>query len=674
MSEKGANTVKAKFLSKKEREALALARLRAKREDQEKKLEDARSAHESFVNGMNIPSGGTSTSAMGAGPRDHKGAALSSSSSSLISSSGAKQAKGKQKQDSDVPSGAPPAVKKQKTEKSNDPFKADWEATEDTSREETDPLYGHRMQFKTRIGRGRMAGQDDEFGEKPTVKGLSKSGGSGIGKSSSGTSSRSSNGDEMEGHWSKKKLESMTERDWRIFREDFDIRVSGHGGIRHMISPLRYWREGGFPQGISKAIDKLGYQNPSPIQRQAIPALHGARQDIIGIAETGSGKTAAFLVPLLCHMSTMEASILSKCSEEGPVGLVIAPTRELAIQIEDDCRSLAQFTAFKSTCLVGGESIDAQIATLRASSVHVVVGTPGRLADCVDNNYMVLNQCQYVVLDEADKMVDMGFEAALTAILDSIPGARVNELAAVTTTNEDHPASGTRDSGGGGSSGGGGGGGGRVMAMFSATMPPQVERIARTYLQRPLTIRIGDVVSMKNTRIKQTVRYLQESQKKDVAVSMLRRMGEQEKSIVFVNSKKQVDLLGKVLESHRVRVATLHGGKSQDQRNDALNAFRENAVRVLVATDVAGRGLDISDVTHVLNYECPQKLEAYTHRIGRTGRAGRSGEAVTLVSDVDKAIFGELASYILDCDPKASLPGVLTAARKGGQVPHMRMN
>ena len=399
-----------------------------------------------------------------------------------------------------------------------------------------------------------------------------------------------------------------------------------------------------------KAIENLGYKNPSPIQRQAIPALHNAKHDIIGIAETGSGKTAAFLVPLLCHMSKMNSSVLSKCSEEGPVGLVIAPTRELAIQIEVDCRSLSRFTDFRSTCIVGGESIDDQIATLRGDSIHIVVGTPGRLADCVDNSYMVLNQCQYVVLDEADKMVDMGFEAALTAILDAIPGARVNE-----TTDSSR------------------GGGDRVMAMFSATMPPQVERIARTYLLKPLTIRIGDVVSMKNTRIKQVVRYLQEGQKKLAAVELLRRLRDTEKCIVFVNAKKQVDVVGKVLESNRLRVATLHGGKSQDQRNDALNAFRDNAVRVLVATDVAGRGLDISDVTHVLNYECPLKLEAYTHRIGRTGRAGRSGEATTFVSDADKPIFADLAGYILDCDPKATLPQQVSAARKSADAP-MKMN
>lgn len=623
--------VKAKFLSKKERQALALERLNAKREQQQKKLSEARSAHDSFVNGMEVSHGGSSSS---------------SASTSSESKQGKPRGREKGKEDG---AGAPPP-KKTRTEGSSGSALGTWDASEDTSREEVDPLYSDRVQFKVLFGRGKLAGQGDDLGGgKPSAAAGSskavKGGSSGGGKKDT----RDGAAEADENHWSKKKLEDMGERDWRIFREDFDIRVSGHGGIRNMINPLRHWREGGFPEGIMKAIQKLGYQNPSPIQRQAIPALHNAKHDIIGIAETGSGKTAAFIVPLLCHMSKMDGSILSKCSDEGPVGLVIAPTRELAIQIEDDCRSLCRFTNFKSTCIVGGESIDAQIATLRGDSIHIVVGTPGRLADCVDNNYMVLNQCQFVVLDEADKMVDMGFEAALTAILDAIPGARVDEAT---------------DSSSGGDSG-------RVMAMFSATMPPQVERIARTYLLKPLTIRIGDVVSMKNTRIKQVVRYMQESHKKTAAVDMLRGLRQSEKCIVFVNAKKQVDVVGRVFESNRLRVATLHGGKSQDQRNDALNAFRDNAVRVLVATDVAGRGLDISDVTHVLNYECPLKLEAYTHRIGRTGRAGRSGEAVTFVSDADAPLFAELAGYILDCDPKASLPQQVSAARRNAQAPKM---
>ena len=407
-----------------------------------------------------------------------------------------------------------------------------------------------------------------------------------------------------------------------------------------MINPLRNWEEGNFPEHVSKAIQTLGYKNPSPIQRQAIPVLHKAQCDIIGIAETGSGKTAAFLVPLLCLLASTPASKLDQCSTEGPLGLAIAPTRELAMQIEEDCKTLMQYSDLKSVCLVGGESIDAQISLLRTSSIHVVVGTPGRLADLVDNSYMVLNQCDYVVLDEADRTVDMGFEQALTSILDALP-----------------PSSDVMERK-------------RIMAMFSATMPPEVERIAKTYLSKPIVIKVGDMVSSKNKRIKQTVRYITEAQKKSTAVDVLRKIGKGGKCIVFVNAKKQADLVGNALESSGFRLAVLHGGKSQDQRNDALQAFRDNAIRVLVATDVAGRGLDISDITTVLNYDCPAKLEAYTHRIGRTGRAGRSGESITLVTDADSGLFSELTSYILSCDPQAQLPQQL---KKGQSVAPLAM-
>ncbi len=592
-----AKGVTSKFLSKEEREKVALARLQAKRAEQEAKKTQAKEAHARFLASSSKSS--------------YIDPLYSSSSSSSSRKADLRGGSGPGREVDELES-AP--KKKQRSERGGEVFRENWDASEDTSRNETDPLYADPMQLKVLFGRGKMAGLDEHFGKVTRNK-------SGARDKQAGNTSET-----RELHWSDKGLEDMNERDWRIFREDFDIRVQAHGGLKNMTHPLRTWEEGNFPEHVMKAIQAVGFKNPSPIQRQAIPVLHKARSDIIGIAETGSGKTAAFLVPLLCLLATTSESSLDQCSAEGPLGIAIAPTRELAMQIEQDCKTLMRYSDLRSACVVGGESIDAQISLLRTSSIHVIVGTPGRLADLVDNSYMVLNQCVYVVLDEADRMVDMGFEQALTSILDALPPSNDN------------------------------GGGNRIMAMFSATMPPEVERIAKTYLRRPVVIKVGDMVSSKNTRIKQTVRYITEAQKKSSAIDVLRNMGRDGKCIVFVNAKKQADLVGNALEGSGFRLAVLHGGKSQDQRNDALQAFRDNAIRVLVATDVAGRGLDISDITTVLNYDCPAKLEAYTHRIGRTGRAGRSGEAITLVTDADSGLFPELKNYILSCDPKAPLP------------------
>jgi hypothetical protein len=222
-------------------------------------------------------------------------------------------------------------------------------------------------------------------------------------------------------HWSSKSLEKMTERDWRIFREDFDIRIQGGRATL----PLRYWAEAKFPDPVLHAIKDAGYENPSPIQRQAIP-VGLAHRDMIGIAETGSGKTAAFAIPLLCFLANSPEERLRRCADEGPLAIVMAPTRELAQQIYEECCKLAKHTNFSACCVVGGQSIEQQGFRLR-QGVHIVIGTPGRLCDCLQNNYLVLNQCSYVVLDEADRMVDMGFEPQVVEVLDAMGGLLKSE-------------------------------------------------------------------------------------------------------------------------------------------------------------------------------------------------------------------------------------------------------
>ena len=275
--------------------------------------------------------------------------------------------------------------------------------------------------------------------------------------------------------------------------------------------------------------------------------------------------------------------MVGRVDVEGPLAIVMAPTRELAQQIEEECKKLARHTQFRSVCIVGGQSIEEQGFTLRRG-VEIAIGTPGRMVDCIENSYLVLNQCNYVVLDEADRMVDMGFEPQVIAVLDSMGGLLKSEDERMAEEQAKYASQGQTLF--------------RVTAMFSATMPPEVERIAKTYLRHPVIVKIGDEDTGKNKRIEQRVMFVTDSQKKGMLTEELRRMGANDKIIIFINSKKQGDIIGKILDGANLRAGVLHGGKSQDQREETLGKFRSGDFRVLVATDVAGRGLDIPDVSH----------------------------------------------------------------------------
>ena len=539
-------------------------------------------------------------------------------------------------------------------------FKMDWEKTDDTGMNDANPLYNNRVKINALFGRGYLAGIDQREQRKDSsfLTALSDKRMAEMRRSEAVNAEltdtdrrererarekaadlmRRQKSEELRqldsastaklgSHWSEKPLADMSERDWRIFREDFDIRIQGGRATL----PLRNWTEANFPAEVMQAIVAVKYEKPSPIQRQAIPVGMAGR-DIIGIAETGSGKTAAFVIPLLCYMLKLPAEYIDRCADEGPLAIVMAPTRELAQQIEEECVKLAKFTRFRSLCVVGGQSIEEQGYVLR-KGVHIVIGTPGRMVDCIEHNYMVLNQCNYVVLDEADRMVDMGFEAQVTTVLDSMGGLLKSEdeeqLELQVQTGAKDPQQLFR-----------------VTAMFSATMPLEVERIAKTYLRHPAIIKIGDEDSGKNKRIEQRVMFVPDGQKKTKVSEELRRLASTDKSIVFVNAKKQGDVIGRHLETVGLRVGVLHSGKSQDQREETLEMFRSGAIQILVATDVAGRGLDIPDVSHVINYDCPAKIENYCHRIGRTGRAGKSGIATTYMTETDTEIMFDLKNYL----------------------------
>ena len=290
----------------------------------------------------------------------------------------------------------------------------------------------------------------------------------------------------------------------------------------------------------------------------------------------------------------------------------MAPTRELAIQIEKEAEKLCKYTSLgsnqhkiKTLVVVGGQPIETQGYHLR-EGIDAVIGTPGRLMDCLENRYLVLNQCNYVVLDEADRMIDMGFEEQVVTVLSSMGGLLKSD-----NFEEEEIQSQSLDTNY------------RVTAMFSATMPLEVERLAKTFLRHPVIVKIGDEDSGKNKRIEQQVMYVHPAKKRPKVIEVLRRAlrgssssAGAAKIIVFLNLKKECDALGRFLQREGFKPTVLHGGKSQDQRSESLEGFRSGAFDMLVATDVAGRGLDIPDVTHVVNFDLPTKIQNYCHRIG----------------------------------------------------------
>ncbi|KAJ2777423.1 mRNA splicing protein prp28 [Coemansia javaensis] len=516
--------------------------------------------------------------------------------------------------------------------------KFDWDAAEDTSRDISD-LYQGREAGPALFGRAHVAGAERSLA--PSDHG----GGHHPGQK------RKAFWDER--HWSEKRLDEMSDRDWRIFKEDYSISCKG-GAIPR---PYRSWKESGIPRQILHAVEDIGYREPTPIQRQAIP-IGLQNRDLIGIAETGSGKTASFLIPMLAFIMTRPA-LDERNMGDGPYALILAPTRELAQQIESETQKFSRRLGFRSVSIVGGHDIEGQAFALRRGA-EIVIATPGRLRDCLERRVLVLNQCTYVVMDEADRMVDMGFEEDVNFILDALP---------VSNEKPDDYADGSD----------GGSFRYRQTTMFSATMPPPVERLARRYLRKPATVTIGVAGKAVDT-VEQRVEFIAgDDRRRQRLLALLAQRTHAPPIIVFVNQKKNVDLLGHALTQARHSVTTLHGGKTQEQRELALAKLRSGEASVLVATDVAGRGIDVKDVSLVVNFDMAKDIESYTHRIGRTGRAGKKGLAITFINPVDdRDVLYDLrkmiaASPVSRCPPElarheaAQAPPSLVklAARRG---------
>jgi len=374
---------------------------------------------------------------------------------------------------------------------------------------------------------------------------------------------------------------------------------------------LKTFAEFGLETKVLQAITELGFEESTPIQSKSIPiALTGS--DLIGQAQTGTGKTAAFGIPLINKIPT---------SEDRIVALIMTPTRELAIQVSEEIGKLTRYKGLRSLPIYGGQEIGRQIRALKKKP-QIIIGTPGRLLDHINRKTIRLDDVQTVVLDEADEMLDMGFMEDITSILSLVPENRQTML-------------------------------------FSATMPPNIQRLAQQFLRNPEHVSVIPK-QVSAPLIDQAYIEVHERQKFE-ALSRLLDMESPELAIIFGRTKRRVDELSEALQKRGYSADGLHGDLSQNQRDAVMRKFRDGSIDVLVATDVAARGLDVSGVSHVINFDLPQDPESYVHRIGRTGRAGKEGTAWSFVTprEIDHLHFIEKVTR--HRIPKKPLPSIAEA-------------
>lgn len=354
-------------------------------------------------------------------------------------------------------------------------------------------------------------------------------------------------------------------------------------------------------ESLQKAVAESGYTQPTPIQEQAIPALLKGH-DLLGCAQTGTGKTAAFALPILNNLLAHTRKIDRKHARV----LVLTPTRELAIQIYDSFKTYGKHTRLSYSVVYGGVGQAPQVKSL-ANGVDVLVATPGRLLDLINQKFLSLAQVEVFVLDEADRMLDMGFIHDIKKVLAILPKHRHN-------------------------------------LFFSATMPPDIEKLASTILVNPVRIEVTPVSSTAEM-IQQSLMYVDQPRKRDLLRHVLQDPS-LKRVIVFTRTKHGANRVVEVLEKNQIRAEAIHGNKSQNARQRALENFRSGKSRVLVATDIAARGIDIDDITHVINFEIPNIAESYVHRIGRTARAGTEGIAISFCDREEKSFVRDIEKLI----------------------------
>jgi ATP-dependent RNA helicase RhlE len=371
----------------------------------------------------------------------------------------------------------------------------------------------------------------------------------------------------------------------------------------------------GLQTSLASRCESLGFAEPTPIQRQAIPVILSG-SDLIGCAATGTGKTAAFLLPMLQGLSAKSSEPSGK-PFGGVRALILAPTRELASQIAENLRMLDAKKKTTSVTIVGGVSMNKQRAALRRGAM-IAIATPGRLLDHMESGTIELSRVETLVLDEADRMLDMGFLPAIRRIINRLPSER-------------------------------------QTLLFSATMPPPIEQIAREHMRRPKVVDASPRNKAAVT-VKQTAYPVATESKTTLLLHLLER--EQcSRALVFTRTRRGAERLSLALAASGSRVDRIHADRSQSQREAALRGFKDGRCRVLVATDIAARGIDVDLITHVINFDVPATAEDYVHRIGRTGRAGNAGHAITLLTPVDELSMLEIEKLTGQKVERVVLPG-----------------
>ncbi len=355
---------------------------------------------------------------------------------------------------------------------------------------------------------------------------------------------------------------------------------------------------------ILKALDEKGYDTPTPIQQKSIPIVL-QQKDLLGVAQTGTGKTAAFAIPII--------QLLSRSNKKGIKGLIVTPTRELAIQIEENISFYAKYTSIKHTVIFGGVKQHEQVRKLK-KGVDILVATPGRLLDLMDQGIISLNLIELFVLDEADRMLDMVFINDIKRLLKVLPKKRQS-------------------------------------LFFSATMPGNIQKLSREILHDPQKVEVTPESTTAET-VQQMVYFTNRTDKRKLLLHLLKNK-ELDQVLIFERTKRGADRLSRDLSKKNIRAVAIHGDKAQNQRQRALSDFKSGKLRVLVATDIAARGIDIDKLNYVVNFDIPNIPETYVHRIGRVGRAGETGIAISLCEPEENVFFADIEKLIKTKIPRA---------------------
>lgn len=378
----------------------------------------------------------------------------------------------------------------------------------------------------------------------------------------------------------------------------------------------------GLDAKILKALDEIGYETPTPIQAQAIPAAMQNR-DVLGIAQTGTGKTGAFTLP------TMHKLAKGRARARMPRCLIVCPTRELAAQVAEDVKSYSKYLKLEMALLIGGVSFAEQDRKL-TKGVDILIATPGRLLDQFERGKILMTGVQTLVVDEADRMLDMGFIPDIERIFEITPFTR-------------------------------------QVLFFSATMPPEIKRLVEQFLHQPVTVQVARRNSTAATVRQRIIRTpSSDSKVKRTALRWIMEQEEVDSGIVFCNRKRDVDIVAKSLNKHGLSAEPIHGDLAQSLRTKTLDRFKAGDIKYLIASDVAARGLDVSSVSHVFNYDVPNHSEDYIHRIGRTGRAGREGDTIMLVAPLDSKNYDSILDLIgKDSIEEIDVPDIDNFPREG---------